>query len=259
VFKSRPLTLFCLLIAGASAIFADELGVGSMRDEVLAQLGNPKSKLSANGREILGYPNGRITLIDGKVASIDWKGALPMNPPALVGGVNRSTPNATGAATTLANPPAPPVATAAFTKPAAPREAWTTDFAAAQAEAEKSKRRLLVLFTGSDWCPACMQFEANVAHADDFLNVTRAAFVLVKLDFPRGGSQSAAERSRNEELRRHYGVNSYPSLLVISADGAKSARVETGRPRQASDIVDFYVQAVDEARRAKEKSSLWPW
>lgn len=134
-----------------------------------------------------------------------------------------------------------------------------TDFAAAQAEATASKRRLLVLFTGSDWCPPCMKFEANVAHAPEFLNLATTAFVLVKLDYPRNTPQSPAIRQRNEALLRQYGVNSYPTLMVISADGTKSTRVDTRSSRQADGIVDFYTQAVDEARRGKEKSSLWPW
>src|ERR1051326_1090377 len=239
----------CLVAAYACLLSAvgvhAELGIGSTRDEVIAQLGVPKSKLGANGREIFGYPGGRITLIDGQGASIDWKGEMPKQPASSP----TAAPSATPTAAVAAPAPVPTV------KRAAPSEAWFTDFSAAQAEAEKSRRRLLVLFTGSDWCPACMEFEANVAHADDFLNVTRPAFVLVKLDFPRNASQPAALRARNEELRRKYGVGSYPSLYVMSADGAKSARVETSKPRQASDIVDFYRS--EERRVGKECRSRW--
>jgi thiol-disulfide isomerase/thioredoxin len=164
------------------------------------------------------------------------------------------TPPAPAAPATLAPPP-PPAAPAS--QPAGVREAWTTDFAAAQAEAAGSKKRLLVLFTGSDWCPPCMRFEAEVAHAPDFLNLAQTSFVLVKLDYPRNAPQSPAIRARNEELRRRYGVNSYPSLLVIDADGGKSLRVQSNKPRQADGLVDFWVQAVDEARRAKDKKSSW--
>ncbi len=233
---SRRALLACLCTLFVSAGFAAELGVGSTRDEVIAQLGAPKSTTRAGAREIWGYPNGRVTLVEGRVASIDWKGALPSSAA-----------------------PAPPAPRSVAPAAPASREVWFTDFAAAQAEAAGSKRRLLVLFTGSDWCPPCMEFEAKVAHAPEFLNLASTAFVLVKLDYPRSTPQAPAVQARNEKLRVNYGVNSYPSLLVISADGTKSALVDTRRSRPADNVVDFYVQAVDEARRAKEKSGFWPW
>jgi thiol-disulfide isomerase/thioredoxin len=247
IVKCALLACLCLLPA---ALLRAELGVGSTREEVMAELGAPKSKMGAGGKEIFSYPKGRIVFADGKVVSIEWKGPVP------------AAPAPAKAAPQSAPPPAPAKPAPAPAKAptaALSREAWLTDFAAAQAEATATKRRLLVLFTGSDWCPPCIEFEASVAHADDFLNVTRPAFVLVKLDYPRTAPQAPAVRARNEELRQRYGVASYPSLLVISSDGTKSARVDTRKGRQADGIVDYYVQAVDEARNAKDKSSFWPW
>jgi hypothetical protein len=243
----RKVVFAGLNLVAALVLGAAELGVGSPRDEVIAQLGAPKSKLAANGREILGYANGRITLVDGKVAEIAWKGTLPAASVPVA-----ATPVAVAR-------PSVPAASITPVPRSGPRDVWFTDFAAAQAEAVASKRRLLVLFTGSDWCPACIEFEANVAHAEDILNVTRAAFVLVRLDYPHDAPQSPALRAQNEELRTRYGVGSYPSLLVISADGAKSSRVNNEISRPADGALDYYVQAVDEARRAKPKSSFWPW
>ncbi|MEO7412347.1 MAG: thioredoxin family protein [Opitutaceae bacterium] len=255
-----------------SVFLAAELGVGSSRAEVVAQLGTPKSKLSAGEREILSYPSGRIVLADGKVVSIDWKGPLPSPvqapaAPAIASAVppvsTRTLPPENSAAAPVlsaAAQVAPPVsAPTKAPQAAAARDVWFTDFTAAQAEAAATNRRLLVLFTGTDWCPPCIEFEANVAHAKEFLSNARPDFVLVKLDYPRNTPQPPALRARNDQLARRYGIASYPSLLVITADGAKSSRVDTTRRRKADGVVDYYVQAVDEARRPKAKSSFWPW
>ena len=40
---------------------------------------------------------------------------------------------------------------------------WLTNYEAAKAEATAKHKRILALFTGSDWCPSCMKFEAEVA------------------------------------------------------------------------------------------------
>lgn len=245
----------CMMLAQFSS--AAELGIGTTRAEVIAQLGEPKSKMSAGAREILGYANARITLVEGKVASIDWKSApTPATAPAPA--VDTASARSEAMLPVAPKSKAPAVAAPAPARGVA-REAWTTDFAAAQAEATASKRRLLVLFTGSDWCPPCKRFEAEVAHAPEFLNLATTSFVLVKLDYPRNTPQSPAIRTRNEALLRKYGVDSYPTLMVISADGEKSARVDTRSSRQADSMADFYTQAVDEARRSKEKASFWPW
>lgn len=232
--------LLCVSLFCVVGSFAAEIGVGSTREEVIAQLGEPKSTMKAGGREILGYPNGRVTLTDQRVVSIDLKSGMPA--PA-----KDPVPARPSVAPKVNKPSAAPRPVRAVA-----REEWLTDFATAQAEAVSSNRRLLVLFTGSDWCPPCMQFEAEVAHAPDFLNLARPAFVLVKLDYPRKTPQEPAVRARNEELRKQYGVKAYPTLLVISADGAKSSRVDTARPRRATGMVDYFVQAVDETRRAGE-------
>jgi hypothetical protein len=241
--KRTLIACSCLILAHVSS--AAEIGIGATRDEVIAQLGAPKSKINAGKREVLGYANGRVTLVEGKVTGVDWNPNGPASPPA--------------APPTVSRPAPAPKKSGLAARSAARAEVWTTDFAAAQAEAAASGRRLLVLFTGSDWCPSCIQFEANVAHAPAFLNVATGSFVLVKLDYPRGLPQSAELRAQNDKLARQYAVEAFPSLFVISADGKKSSRVDTRRPRQATDMVDYFTQAVDEAGRAKEKSSLWPW
>jgi protein disulfide-isomerase len=236
-----------VLLAAAACLAAaearGELGVGSTRDDVIAALGQPRAVLSAGAREILTYAGGRVILENGVVARLDGVALPPAEPAA------RPTP-------LPATPAAPPASAA----PAARAEdPWRTDFAQAQAEAAASKRRILALFTGSDWCPACREFEASVAHDPDFLATTHAAFVLLRLDYPRSIPQPAAVRAANEELRRRYRVHAYPSLRIISPDGGDWLAVNTSTPRTADGIADFYVQAVDEARRQKGGDRHWWW
>jgi thiol-disulfide isomerase/thioredoxin len=226
----------------AGTLAADEVRVGSSRDEVIAAYGTPRAVLSAGSREILTYDTGRVILTDGRVSKLE----LPPKP--------RPPPVA------VAPAPASVVTAAAPPPPAAPaRDVWLTSYAEAQAEAAASKRRILALFTGSDWCPACMDFEQNVAHHPDFLATTHASFVLLKLDYPRAGGQPPELRATNEELRKRYHITAYPSLFILSADGATSVRVVNNVSRQADDAADYYVQAVDEARRAKPSEKSWWW
>ena len=45
---------------------------------------------------------------------------------------------------------------------------WGTDYDAALARAAKEKRPVLALFTGSDWCPYCVQLEKKVLKDSSF-------------------------------------------------------------------------------------------
>ena len=62
---------------------------------------------------------------------------------------------------------------------------WGTDYDAALARAAKEKRPVLALFTGSDWCPYCVQLEKKVLKDSLFQKFAEKNVVLLYLDFPR--------------------------------------------------------------------------
>jgi thiol:disulfide interchange protein len=55
-----------------------------------------------------------------------------------------------------------PVNAAAASVPRAPNDTWLTDFAAAKQQAASENKKLLLDFTGSDWCGYCKLLEAEV-------------------------------------------------------------------------------------------------
>ena len=244
---SRVILLAVLLAAVlAGALRAADPGVGSTRADVIARYGPPRAILSGGSREILTYPSGRVVLEGGVVTKFELP-ALPARGEIVVA----------PAAQAQAKPATPPPA-AAPARQADP-DPWLTDFAEAKAQALASRRRILALFTGSDWCPACMEFEGQVSHNPDFLATTRASFVLLKLDYPQSKAQPQALRAQNSELRSRFGIAAYPTLLILGPDGDKQRKVDNTSPRKADGIVDFYVQAVDDARRAKGEEPKWWW
>ena len=238
---------FVLLALMAGAVEA-AVGLGATREEVVAALGTPRGTSQAGRREILMYPEGRVVLEEGKVTSVEFKRPAPPAAPA-------PAPRTREAAPSRPAPAAP--------APAA-GDPWRVDFEAAKRLAAEQKKRLLVLFTGTDWCPPCQAFQAEVAGNADFLALAQTAFVLVKVDWLRNRPQPAEEAARVAALRRQYGIASYPTLVVLAADGTLLMRVDTRKARQADGLADFYLQAVDEARQATRdgkpvSSSWWPF
>ncbi|MBP7276317.1 MAG: thioredoxin family protein [Kiritimatiellae bacterium] len=107
---------------------------------------------------------------------------------------------------------------------AADADAWIqNDFAAAQAKAVELKKDLLVDFSGSDWCGWCIRLNEEVFNKPEFIEAATKDFVLVVLDFPRKPENKAkipeALQTANRALMEKHGVQGFPTVLLMKADG----------------------------------------
>ncbi len=93
---------------------------------------------------------------------------------------------------------------------------WLTDLDAAKAKGVKENKPVLVDFTGSDWCPPCVQLHKVVFQSAEFAAVA-SKYVLVELDYPRNKPQSAEVKAKNREWQQKYAVNSFPTILLLDA------------------------------------------
>ncbi len=98
-------------------------------------------------------------------------------------------------------------------------EGWGTDAKAAQAQAKKDGKFVLLDFTGSDWCPPCVQLHKNVLDTADFKEFAKKSLVLVELDFPRKKAQAEALKKANQTLSEKYKIEGFPTLIVLNGDG----------------------------------------
>ena len=119
---------------------------------------------------------------------------------------------------------------AAVTLFAAP-ENWLTDYDAAVKQAEKEKKTLLVLFTGSDWCPGCIALNEHVLSKPEFMDFAKKNLVLVYMDSPRRTKQSDAERAMVAKLRRKLNPGPYiPTAVIVASDGRILERIVGAYP-----------------------------
>ncbi len=121
---------------------------------------------------------------------------------------------------------------------------WHTDFATAQAKAKKENKHLLVEFTGSDWCKACIIQKKNVLSKQEFTNPAEQHFVLVELDFPRKEIPADVKR-KNEWVRDLYDIRSFPTILFMTPDGLPYGRM-TGA-KTSSDALPSAVSEMEGA------------
>lgn len=128
-------------------------------------------------------------------------------------------------------------------------EGWGEDLAQGLATAKAEGRCVLVEFTGSDWCPPCMYVRRKVLPSPEFKSFAeRNRLVLVELDFPRDKGKVAPEvRELREQISQRYGVDAYPTIMLLDAQGYPYARME-GAPASAVE----YVHEIQAGMKLKE-------
>jgi protein disulfide-isomerase len=182
--KKQTLLALMFAMAGAPIVAVE---VGQTYEQVIAELGTPPSKMEMGGALILNYPESSVKLRDGKVVSV-------------------KAVTASSSVTTL-------------TTPEVPLGHWTTDYAAAMAQAKKDNCKVVLFFTGSDWCGWCKRLDAEILSTSEFTNYARGNLLLVKLDFPRSIAQSDKVKAQNRFLQEKHRIGGYPTLVVLDSSG----------------------------------------
>ena len=108
---------------------------------------------------------------------------------------------------------------------AADANLWQTNYKQALAQAAKENKQVLLDFTGSDWCPYCIQMDREVLSKSQFENFASKNLVLVKLDYPRRKKLPPSEMQQNDQLQQQYSIEGYPTYVLLDSRGKEVKRV----------------------------------
>ena len=100
---------------------------------------------------------------------------------------------------------------------------WEEDFFQAQEKAFKEQKKLLLVFSGSDWCIPCIRLEKEVWKDSAFLAYAKENLVLYRADFPkRKKNQLAPElKAKHKSLAAKYNPQRYfPWVVIFGKDKA---------------------------------------
>ena len=101
-------------------------------------------------------------------------------------------------------------------------EGWFNKLETALVQARKENKKVLVLATGSDWCPPCKKFGSLCLPSEEFKSFARENLVLVCLDLPRGKNMPADQRAYNRKTISQIGMGGgVPSFAILNAQGEK--------------------------------------
>jgi len=102
---------------------------------------------------------------------------------------------------------------------------WTEDYLNALERGRAENKRVLMDFTGSDWCGWCIKLDREVFGQPAFKEYAAKNLVLLKLDFPRSKQLSPAIQQQNEELKNRHGITGYPTIVIVDGMGQEIGRL----------------------------------
>ncbi len=97
---------------------------------------------------------------------------------------------------------------------------WEQDFSMALAKTKTEGKKLLLVFSGSDWCTPCVRLDRKVWQTQDFKDFASEKLVLYKADFPRKKKNQLPKTvlDMNKTLAEKYGLESFPKVILLNGD-----------------------------------------
>ena len=110
-------------------------------------------------------------------------------------------------------------------------KSWHITLEHAVLKARPARRKILVLFTGADWCGPCQMLEKNVLSSGDFRKAANQ-LELVYINFPRKEKMPQAQKNYNAKLRRDLGAGGgVPCVVILDHNGKKLGSIMGYRPK----------------------------
>lgn len=97
-------------------------------------------------------------------------------------------------------------------------EGWDTDLKVSLEKSKVSKKNILLLFTGSDWCPPCKMLESKIFSSDKFKEYASKNLELLVIDFPRYKKMSDEQSAYNESLSDKFKIDGFPTMVFLDSN-----------------------------------------
>ncbi len=97
---------------------------------------------------------------------------------------------------------------------------WAADWSDAVSASKATGKPIMLMFTGSDWCPWCQRLEKEVFDDNEFHQWSDRV-IKIRVDFPEKHQLSTSLQAQNEVLKKWYSdfVTSYPTCLFVEPNG----------------------------------------
>jgi protein disulfide-isomerase len=124
---------------------------------------------------------------------------------------------------------------------------WQTDINKAIELSTKSKKPLMLFFTGSDWCGWCIKLQKEVFQKPEFVEWSKNV-ILVELDYPRKTQLEASLKQQNDQLQQIFQVQGFPTVWFVNPqkNGTQINLQQLGKTGYVAGGPEKWVEAVNQ-------------
>ena len=96
-----------------------------------------------------------------------------------------------------------------------PAAEWAESYRTAKTQALRQNKKILIFFSGSDWCEAGRLLNRDLFRTRSFQELASGKYVLYNADFPKYTRLGQETEERNKRLAARYGVHRFPAVVVV--------------------------------------------
>ena len=115
----------------------------------------------------------------------------------------------------------------------------TADFKELIETSKKADKPLVLLFTGSEWCPPCKKMARDILATEEWRRFVEEGMRFVVYDFPRGGGGSGAEAERRRAMAERFHIEGFPTLITIDPETGTTRRRVGFSGGEASEYIEW--------------------
>jgi len=80
-------------------------------------------------------------------------------------------------------------------------------------------KKVLLIFSGSDWCAPCAQFDKTILSSSAFSNFAKDNLIIIKADFPQRKKLPREIVKQNDALAEQYNPKGeFPEIVLLRSD-----------------------------------------
>ena len=104
--------------------------------------------------------------------------------------------------------------------------------------AKASGKPILLVFSGTDWCPGCMRFDKKVLRDSLFAQEGAKLVVVLRADFPQRSKLPVELVKQNDSLAAIYNSTGlFPHIVLLHANDSKQQRTISYTTESAREFI----------------------
>ena len=94
---------------------------------------------------------------------------------------------------------------------------WQSDWEETKLKSKQTNKKIVLVFSGSDWCIPCIKLEKEIWTNPEFIFYAEENYLLFRADFPKRKKNKLPNeiQDRNDQIASVYNPNGYFPLVVI--------------------------------------------